>query len=80
MIQKFLEGIFWDLLELHCHGLFDGIVVRKMGSLQNRFDLGEEKKVTSGQIIVLGIFVVLGIWRESLEPFSHTICAFSSFQ
>ena len=44
MIQKFLEGIFWDLLELRRHGLFDGIDVRKMGSLQNRFDLWAEEK------------------------------------
>ena len=51
-----LEGIFWDLFELHCRGHFDGINVRKMGSLQNRFDLGKEEKVTGGQIG--GIWVV----------------------
>ena len=39
-----LEDIFWDLFELRRRGDFDGIDVRKMGSLQNRFDLGEEKK------------------------------------
>jgi len=50
-----LEGIFWNLLEIRRHGLFDGIDVRKMGSLQNKFDLGEEKKVTWGQIG--------GIWK-----------------
>ena len=52
-----LEDIFWDLFELHrrCH--FDVIDVRKMGSLQNRFDLGEEEKVTLGQ--------VGGIWGYS---------------
>ena len=36
-----LEGIFWDLFELRRRGHFDGIDVRKMGSLQNRFDLGK---------------------------------------
>ena len=45
-----LEGIFRDLFELRRRGHFDGIDVRKMGSLQNRFDLGEEEKVTRGQI------------------------------
>ena len=45
-----LEDIFWDLFELRRHGLFDGIDVRKIGFLQNRFDLGEEEKVTRGQI------------------------------
>ena len=41
-----LEGIFWDLFELRRRGHFDGIDVRKMGSLQNRFDLGKEEKDT----------------------------------
>ena len=45
-----MEDIFWDLFELRRRGHFDGIDVRKMGSLQNRFDLGEEEKVTRGQI------------------------------
>ena len=45
-----LEGIFWDLLELCRHGHFDGINVRKMGSFQNRFDLGEEEKVTGPRL------------------------------
>ena len=45
-----MEGIFWDLFKLRCRGHFDGIDVRKMGSLQNRFDLGKEEKVTGGQI------------------------------
>ena len=45
-----LEGIFWDLFELRHRGHFDGTDVRKMGSLQNRFDLGEEEKVTGDQI------------------------------
>ena len=48
--KTFLEGIFWDLFELRCRSHFDGIDVRKMGSLQNRFDLKEEKKVAQGQI------------------------------
>ena len=39
-----LEGVFWDLFELRHRRHFDGINVRKMGSLQNRFDLGEEEK------------------------------------
>ena len=52
-----LEGIFWDLFELRRRGQFDGIDVRKMGSLQNKFDLGEEEKVTRGQIG--------GIWAYS---------------
>ena len=39
-----LEGILWDLFELcHC-GHFDGIDVKKMGSLPGRFDLGQEEK------------------------------------
>ena len=45
-----LEGIFWDLFELRRRGRFDGIDVRKMGSLQNRFDLGKEENVSRGQI------------------------------
>ena len=45
-----LEDIFGDLFELRRPGHFDGIDVRKIGSLQNRFDLGEEEKVTRGQI------------------------------
>ena len=45
-----LEGIFWDLFELSHHSHFDAINARKMGSLENRFDLGEEEKVTAGQI------------------------------
>ena len=48
-----LEGIFWDVIELHHCGNFNGIGVRKMGSLQNRFDLGEEEEVTEGQIGVI---------------------------
>ena len=44
------EETFWNHFELCCHGHFDEIDVRKMGSLQNRFDLGEEEKVTGGQI------------------------------
>ena len=52
-----LEDIFWDLFELHHHGHFDGIDVRKMGSLQNRFDLGKEEKASLGQI--------RGIWGYS---------------
>ena len=48
--KTFLEGIFWDLFELRRRSHFDGIDVRKMGSLQNRFDLREEKKVTRSQI------------------------------
>ena len=42
--KTFLESIFWDLFELRRRSHFDGIDVRKMGSLQNRFDLREEKK------------------------------------
>ena len=49
-----LEDIFWDLFELRRRGHFDGIDVRKMGSLQNRFDLGKEEKVTRGQIEGIG--------------------------
>ena len=45
-----LEDIFWDLFELRRRGHFDGIDVRKMSSLQNRFDLGKEEKDTRGQI------------------------------
>ena len=45
-----MEGIFWDLFELRRRGHFDGIDVRKIGSLQNRFDLGKEEKVTRDQI------------------------------
>ena len=45
-----LEGIFWDLFELCRCGHFNGIAVRKMGFLQNSFGLGEEEKVTRGQI------------------------------
>ena len=45
-----LEGIFWDLFELRRRGHFDGIDVRKMGPLQNRFDLGKEENVSRGQI------------------------------
>ena len=45
-----LEGIFWGLFEQGRSDHFDGIDVRKMGSLQNRFDLGKEEKVTGGQI------------------------------
>ena len=45
-----LEDTFWDLFELRRGGRFDGIDVRKLGSLQNRFDLGKEEKVTGGQI------------------------------
>ena len=45
-----IRPIFWDLLELRRRGVFDGIDVKKMSSLQNRFDLGEEEKVTWGKI------------------------------
>ena len=48
--KTFLEGIFWNLFELCGHSHFNGIDVRKMGSLQNRFDLRKEKNVTRGQI------------------------------
>ena len=41
-----LEGIFWDLFELCRRDHFDQIDVRKMGSFQNRFNLGEKEKVT----------------------------------
>ena len=55
--KTFLEGIFWDLFELYGHSHFDGINVRKMGSLKNRFDNREEKKVTQGQISrIWGVF------------------------
>ena len=55
--KTFLEGIFWDLFELRRHSHFGGINVRKMGSLQNRFDLRKEKKVTRGQIgEIWGVF------------------------
>ena len=49
-----LKDIFWDLFRLRRHGHFDGIDVRKMGSLQNRFDLVKEEKVTRGQIEGIG--------------------------
>ena len=45
-----LEGIFWDLFELSHHSHFDGIDVKKIGSFENRFDLGEEEKVTGSHI------------------------------
>ena len=52
-----LEDIFLDLFELRRRGHFDGIDVRKMGSLQNRFDLGKEEKVTRRQIgRIWGVF------------------------
>ena len=52
-----LEGIFWDLFELHRRGNFDVIDVRKMSSLQNRLDLGKKEKVTAGQIRrIWGVF------------------------
>ena len=57
--KTFLEGISWDLFELRCHSHFDEIDVRKMGFLQNRFDLKKEKKVTWGQI--------RGIWGGVLK-------------
>ena len=53
--KTFLEDIFWDLFKLRRRSHFDGIDVRKMSSLQNRFDLREEKKVTRSQIG--------GVWR-----------------
>ena len=49
-----LEDIFWDLFELRRRGHFDEIDVRKMGSLQTRFDRGKEEKVTGGQIGGIG--------------------------
>ena len=52
--NTFLEDIFWDLFGLRHHDHFNGIDVRKMGSLQNRFDLVKEKKVTRGQIEGIG--------------------------
>ena len=48
--NTYLKGIFWDLFELCCRSHFDGVNVRNMGSLQKRFDHGEEEKVTGGQI------------------------------
>ena len=45
-----LEGIFWDLFELRRCGHFDQIDVRKMGSFQNRFNLGEKEKVTGPRL------------------------------
>ena len=59
-----LEGIFWDLFELRRRGQFEGIDVRKMGSLKNRFDLGKEEKVTRGQIE--GIW---GVFQSCNVPF-----------
>ena len=59
-----LEGIFWGLFELCRRSHFDGIDVRKMGSLQNRFDLGKEEKVTGGQIG--GIW---GVFQNCNVPF-----------
>ena len=48
--KTFLEGIFWDIFKLPRRNHFNGIDVRKMGSLQNKFDLKKEKKATQGQI------------------------------
>ena len=48
--KTFLEAIFWDLFELRRRSQFDGIDVRKMGSLQNRFDFRKDKKVRLGKI------------------------------
>ena len=45
-----LKGIFWDLFELRRRGHFDQIDVRKMGSFQNRFNLGEKEKVTGTRL------------------------------
>ena len=39
-----LEGIFWDIFKLPRRNHFNGLDVRKMGSLQNKFDLRKEKK------------------------------------
>ena len=63
-----LEDIFWDLFELRRRGHFYGIDVRKMGSLQNRFDLGEEEKVTRGQIE--GIW---GLFQSCNVPFCEKL-------
>ena len=49
-IQNIFGRHFWDLFELRRRSHFDGIDVRKMGSVQNRFNLREEKKVTRCQI------------------------------
>ena len=62
-----VEGIFWDLFELRRRGHFDGIDVRKMGSLQNRFDRGKEEKVTRGQIGgIWGVFQSCNVPFEKL--------------
>ena len=63
-----LEGIFLDLFELLRRGHFDGIDVRKMGSLQNRFDLEKEGKVTRGQIE--GIW---GVFQSCNVPFCEKL-------
>ena len=51
-----LEDIFWDLFELRRRDHFDGIDVRKMGSLQNRFDLGKEEKSQRARSGEWGVF------------------------
>ena len=48
--KTLFECIFWYLFELRRRRHFDGIDIRKMGSLWNRFDLRKEKKVKWGQI------------------------------
>ena len=63
-----LEDIFWDLFELRRRGHFDGINVRKMSSLQNRFDLGKEEKVTRGQIEG-----ILGVFQSCNVPFCNNL-------
>ena len=45
-----LEGIFWDLFELRRRDHFDQIHVRKMGSFQSRFNLGEKEKITGNRL------------------------------
>ena len=68
-LKTFLEGIFWNLFELRPRSHFNVIDVRKMGFLQNRFDLREEKKVTRGQIgeicgcFKIAMFLFVRNWR-----------------
>ena len=55
--KTFLEGILWNLFELCRCSHFDGIDVKNMGFLRNRFDFREEKKVTRDQIRrIWGVF------------------------
>ena len=75
--KTFFEGIFWDLFELRRRSHFDGIDVRKMGSLQNRFDLRKEKKVTRGQIgEIWGMFQSCNV--SFCEKLTNTPCCVSS--